>query len=192
MKKSTLIRWHLYAGLFTAMYILAFGFSSLVLNHGIELDQKTLVEEWEETVLLGEVPAENMALANRLRDQLNLMGWPLGWRMKRDSATFSFPMTNPGKEYQLVYEFATNKLQIQTYRKSFWSVLHAMHFFGGEIPNAPFFIRTFVVYQYLGMLVLLSSLILGLWLWIKYSYRKWELYFFGGLALISIILMYLI
>ncbi len=192
MKKSTLVRWHLYAGLFTAMYILAFGFSSLVLNHGIELDRKTLVDEWGEKVLLNEIPADNMTLANSLRDQLNLMGWPLGWRMKRDSATFSFPLTNPGKEYQLEYKVATNTLQVQAYRKSFWSVLHAMHFFGGEIPNAPFLIRTFAVYQYLGMLVLSISLVLGIWLWIKYSYRSWELYLFGGLAIISIVLMYLV
>ncbi len=192
MKKSTLIRLHLYAGLFTAMYILAFGFSSLVLNHGIELDQKTLIEDRQETVLLGEISEENMALANSIRDQLNLMGWPLGWRMKRDSLNFSFPMTNPGKEYILDYEFATNKVRVQTYRKSFWSVLHAMHFFGGEIPNAPFFIRTFVVYQYLGMVVLTMSLVLGLWLWIKFSYQSWELYVFGGLAILAMVLMYLI
>lgn len=192
MKKSTLIRWHLYAGLFTALYILAFGFSSLILNHGIELDQKKFIGEWETTLLLDTIPQENMALANRIRDQLQLMGWPLGWRMERDSSDFSFPLTNPGKEFLLEYHFHTGQVQVQEYRKSFWSVLHTMHFFGGEIPNAPFFIRTFAVYQYLGMLVLSISLVLGIWLWIKFSQRSWELYFFGSLAIISIVLMYLV
>ncbi|NND31914.1 MAG: hypothetical protein HKN76_04930 [Saprospiraceae bacterium] len=191
MKKSLLINLHVYCGLFTCFYLLSLGTSSLVLNHKIEVDKKDVTQEWESKVAIDTTLAD-LDLAESIRDQLGMMGWVPPWRYHKEKDAFSFEITHLGKNSDIRTEFASGRVQVTEYRKGFLAVLHGMHFFNGKIPNAPFILRSFAVYQYLGLLVLLISLILGLWLWIKFSYHPWELYLFGFIFLSSLLIMILI
>lgn len=192
MKKSSLVRWHVYAGLFTFFYMMALGFSTLVLNHGVNLDKLTFVDEKQAHLPLEVIIEDDRALANSIRDRLNMTGWPLVWKLQKDEDYVSFPVTSPGKEIEIHYDFASSKASIKEYRKSFLSVLNSMHFFGGRLPNASLFIKSFSIYQYAGLIFLFISMILGVWLWLRYSYKKWEVYLFCGFTVFSIIIMVLI
>jgi len=83
-------------------------------------------------------------------------------------------------------------VQIGEAPKGFLAVFHGLHFFNGQIPNAPFFLRTWAVYQWLTLLTMLVSLIVGLWLWLKYHHQRWEGLVFGGLLVATVIIMMLI
>jgi hypothetical protein len=191
MKKSLLIKLHLYCGLFTCFYLISFGVSSIVMNHKLEVDNKTVKKTWNAWVKVDQFLSDS-ELAEDVKNQLKLMGWTPQWQFERDSTNFRFTVTHLAKTNKLDLNLNTGEVQISDIPKGFWAVLHGLHFFNGRIPNAPFFLKTWMVYQWLTLLVLLVSLVLGLWLWLKYSYRTWELFFFGGLFLISIILMILI
>ena len=76
--------------------------------------------------------------------------------------------------------------------KGFIAVFHGLHFLNGKIPNAPFLIRTWAFYQWTALFVMSISLVLGIWLWLKYNYRPWQGIAFGGLFITTIIIMILI
>ena len=181
MKKSKLIKLHLYCGLFTSFYILAFGISSLILNHRWDIENKDVKNIYTERVIIDNNLDDN-TLAENIRDQLGLMGWLPKWQMHRDSQSFQFTTVHLAKTNQLNVDLASGIL----------ATLNGLHFFNGKIPNAPFFLKTWIVYQWLSLAVLFISLILGLWLWLKFNYQSWELYFFGTIFIMSIILMILI
>lgn len=191
MKKSLLIKLHLYCGLFTSFYILAFGISSLVLNHQIDLDHTDVKDSYDRKVAVDQ-NLEDQPLAENIRDQLGLMGWLPRWQMQRDSQFFKFTTVHLAKTTQLELTLHTGQVHVEEIPKGFMATLHGLHFFNGKIPNAPFFLKTWIVYQWLSLAVLFVSLVLGLWLWLKYSYQSWELYFFSGLFIFSIILMCLL
>ncbi|MDH3246462.1 MAG: hypothetical protein OEM26_17715 [Saprospiraceae bacterium] len=50
MKKSLLIKLHLYCGLFTWSYLIAFGVSSIILNHNIKGENTSVNRTWESMV----------------------------------------------------------------------------------------------------------------------------------------------
>lgn len=191
MKKSTLVKLHLYCGLFTSFYLIAFGFSSIILNHKVTLENTDVARTWTGQVQIDPARSDQ-DLAENLRDQLGLMGWVPPWQFKRDSLQFSCTVTHLAKTTTLQLDLQTGAVQGAEKPKGLLAVLHGLHFFNGNIPNAPFFLRTWMVYQWLTLLVLFFSLVLGLWLWLKYSYKTWELYTFGGLFLISCLLMLLL
>lgn len=188
-KKSLLIKIHLYCGLFTSFYLLALGFSSLVMNHDVKLDNQEVSKTWK-----GQVDVDpnltNEELAESVRSQLDLMGWLPPWQFARDSAVFEFRTTHLAKTNKLHLDLATGEVLVEVMPKGFLATFHGLHFFNGRVPNAPFFLKTWIIYQWMGLFVLLVSMILGLWLWVKYSYQTWELYVFGGLFFLSILIMY--
>ena len=191
VKKSLLLKLHLYCGLFTCCYILTFGVSSIILNHGIQVDSNGITKSWEERIEIDEM-LSNEEVAAKIRDDLGLMGWIPPWRYKKDKLTFAFIVTHTGKVYHIHHNFETDVTQVEEAPKGFISVLHGMHFFNGKIPNAPLLLRSFAVYQWMGLFALLLSLIFGIWIWLKYSARKWELILFGAIFTLSTIVMSLL
>lgn len=191
MKKSQLVRLHLYCGLFTSFYILAFGISSLILNHNWQIENKAVTKTLTKPVSIDQ-SLDNEKLAENIRDQLGLMGWLPKWQMQRDSQSFKFTTVYLSKTNQLNVDLKSGMATIGIIPKGFLATLNGLHFFNGKIPNAPFFLKTWIVYQWLSLAVLFISLVLGLWLWIKFNYHSSELYFFGLIFILSIILMFLI
>ena len=191
MKKSLLIKLHLYAGIFTSFYLLAFGFSSLVLNHQINVEQTAVTKTWE-TTLLVDTASTNLEMAEYIRDQLGIMGWLPRWEMKRDQENFRFTITHPGRKYNLILDIVNSKLSVEEMPKGFLAVFHGLHFLNGKIPNAPLLIHTWAIYQWLALFTMAISMILGIWLWLKYSYKTWQGIAFGVIITGTIILMILV
>ncbi|MCB0689564.1 MAG: PepSY-associated TM helix domain-containing protein [Saprospiraceae bacterium] len=191
MKKSKLIKLHLYCGLFTSFYILIFGISSIIINHKLDVDHKEITAHLTKQVNVDKDLTDDK-LAENIRDQLRMMGWLPRWQMQRDSQNFKFTVVHLAKTNQLSVDLNTGETSIDVIPKGLLATINGLHFFGGNMPNAPFIIKTWKIYQYSALLVLFISLILGLWLWIKFSYRTWELYFFGGLFFFTIIIMALL
>lgn len=190
-RKSTWIKLHVYAGLFTCWYLLAFGVSSLILNHKLDVENDGITDTWT-TQVSYDPSSSDLDNITRIRDTLDLMGWLPPWEIKKDSASLSFILTHLGKTSDLHLNLASGLLQVNERPKGMLAVLHGLHFFNGKIPNAPFLLRTWMVYQWLALFVLLISLCIGVWMWMRYSYRAWEAYVFGGLFLLSIFLMTMI
>lgn len=191
MKKSLLIKLHLYSGLFVSFYLLAFGFSSIVLNHGMDVEHKEITKKWEAEIQ-AHAELADLQLAESIRDQLGLMGWLPRWEFRRDTTLFNFTVVHPGRKYHLSLDIDQNHITVQESPKGFLAVFHGLHFLNGNIPNAPFLIRSWAVYQWVALFVMTISLILGLWLWLKYSYRPWQGLLFGGLLISTLLIMMLI
>jgi hypothetical protein len=191
IKKSTLIKLHLYAGLFTSFYLLAFGFSALVMNHNIKLEKSAYTKTWEAALPMDSNLASEQ-LAESIRDALGIMGWLPGWEFKRDSTQFAFNVVHLARKYHVDADLQTGKLIISEAPKGFLEIFHGLHFLNGKIPNAPLLIKTWAVYQWLSLFVMGISLILGLWLWIKFNYQPWQGIAFGGLFVFTLMIMLLL
>ena len=191
MKKSLLIKLHLYSGIFTSFYLLAFGFSALIVNHDIKLENREITSKWETEIQIDSA-LPDLKLAESIRDQIGFMGWLPGWEIKRDSIHFEFMVTHTGRNYYLKANTSTGKVEVSEAPKGFLAVFHGLHFFNGATPNAPLLIRTWKIYQWLTLFVMTISLILGIWLWLKYNYKPWQGIVFGSLFIGTIILMILL
>ncbi len=191
MKKSLLIKLHLYAGIFTSFYLVAFGLSAIILNHNIDVENNDITHEWK-TKLTIDNSLKDEDLAINIRDQVGEMGWVPPWTFQRDSSNFNFKIVHLGKEVFVNANLITGETNFAEAPKGFGAVFHGLHFFNGKIPNAPWFIKTWTAYQWLSLFVMFISLILGLWLWLKYSYKPWQGVVFGGLFIGTILIMILI
>lgn len=191
MKKSILIKLHLYSGIFTSFYLLAFGFSAIILNHEIDVDNKKNTHTWESNVAI-DTTFSDLQLAESIREQVALMGWLPRWEFKRDSGQFKFTIVHPGRKYNLTANTYNGHLTIDESPKGFLAVFHGLHFLNGNIPNAPLLIRSWAIYQWLALFVMTISMILGIWLWLKFNYKPWQGVAFGGLFIITILIMIMI
>ncbi len=192
MKKPFIVKLHIYVGLFTAIYLLAFGVSTILLNHNVDVAHDKIITSPTLQQVAIDTLLSDRQLAETVRNQMNLMGWVPPWRYKRESSHFSFVVLHPGREYRIRLNLSKGDIIRQDMPKGLLHVFHNMHFFNGNIPNAPWFLRTWAIYQWLTLLAMLISLFLGLWLWINYSYKTWEGVLFGVIFIVSIIIMTLI
>jgi hypothetical protein len=162
-----------------------------VLNHKIKVDQKEVTKTWTAQVQVDPASSDE-EMAESMRDQLGLMGWIPPWEYRKDSTQFRCIVTHLAKDTELKLDLRTGGVQAAEMHKGFWAVLHGLHFFRGNIPNAPGWMQSWAIYQWLTLFVLMASLLLGLWLWVRYSRKTWEIYVFGGLFLISCLVMLLL
>ncbi len=70
MKKSLLIKLHIYAGLFTCFYLIAFGLSALKMNHNIAIEKKIITNQWDIQIRIDN-SLPNKELAAEIRDKRN-------------------------------------------------------------------------------------------------------------------------
>ena len=127
IKKSLLIKLHLYSGIFTSFYLLAFGFSALIMNHNVNLDQTEYTKTWETEIQI-DADLSNDQLAEKIRDELNIMGWLPRWEFQRDSIHFSFTVVHLGRKFHIESNLQTGKLEIKEAPKGILAVFHGLHF----------------------------------------------------------------
>lgn len=127
MKTSLLIKLHLYTGLFIAFYILAFGVSSLIMNHDLKVENTEVTRTWETKVSV-ESQVPDLELAESIKEELDLMGWPLPWEFKRDSVKFHFSFVHPGRKYLLIYNSSSEMVKVEEIPRGFLAVFHGLHF----------------------------------------------------------------
>jgi hypothetical protein len=171
--------------------LIAFGFSSIVLNHRIDLERHNVNKTWRQQVSV-DVALEDRALAGSIRDQLGLMGHLPGWLFNRDSISFEFRVSHLGRKYELSTDLRSGWIEVAEKPQGFWSVLNGLHFLNGKIPNAPLLIKTWTIFQHLTLWVMTISVFLGIWLWWRKRSRKWSGRIFAVFIVGSIILMLLL
>jgi hypothetical protein len=114
---------------------------------------------------------ENLKVSEDVRDSLGLVGWPLPWETWRDSAgLFHFALEQPGKRYVINYSFRDKHVRVKETQKNFWRVFNALHGFG-SVPGAPF-MDLWSWYTRLTLLVVIFSVISGIYLWYKDTRQK--------------------
>ena len=170
---------------------MAFGFSSIILNHNIDLGSDEVKKTWRQEIMLDN-SLEDHALAQNIQDQLGLMGHLPRWLFKRDSNYFDFRVTHMGRKYELYADLQSGWVEVQEKPQGFWAVLNGLHFLNGKIPNAPLLIKSWKVFQQLTLWVMTISVLLGIWLWWKHKSRRWSGRIFAGFIIGSILLMLLL
>jgi len=165
--------------------------SAIILNHNMDVVNNDVTYEWK-TKLNIDNSLKDEELAISIRDQVGEMGWLPPWTFHRDNSSFNFKIMHLGKEVLVNTNLITGETKFAEAPKGFVAVFHGLHFFNGKIPNAPWFIKTWAAYQWLSLFIMFISLILGLWLWLKYSYKPWQGVVFGGLFIGTILIMILI
>lgn len=191
MKKSLLIKLHIYSGLFTLFYLLAFGLSTIILNHKLNVEKKEVTTTWNSNVVI-DTSISDQEIAESTRDQLGLMGWLPAGEFKKENHRFRFRIVHPGRNYHLNVNLMNGEVSIAEAPKGFVAVFHGLHFLNGNIPNASLLIRSWAMYQWFTLFVMFISLLLGLWLWLEYRYKIWEGIVFGSLFVGSIMIMMLL
>jgi hypothetical protein len=157
---------HLYGGLICAPYLLIFGFSSLHFNHHFSFVEPIPNSQTWEAPLHTQPMSENEKLADAVRDDLGLMGWPLFWKMKRDSSgDLEFEMERPGKSYTIRTDFKQAKAYVVERHKGFWQVVNSLHG-SGQLPNSRF-VPLWGIYTEICTAFVLFAGVSGLYLWVN-------------------------
>jgi hypothetical protein len=171
---------HIYGGLACFWYLVILGISSLQFNHHFGfMEHSADSTVWESRILPLDPKQDDLKLAESIRDSLSIMGWPLPWRMWRDSASLFFEMEQPAKRYFITYTFDNGTLHVVETGKGFWRVFNSLHG-AGKVPNGPF---TMLWHWYTRMtiLIVILSVFTGIYIWLKSKQDKKT-----GLALLSL------
>ncbi|WP_149275811.1 PepSY domain-containing protein [Pareuzebyella sediminis] len=187
LKKINFIQWHLYAGLFTAFYVLAFAISSLLLNHDAKIENTHTTSTWQAMVDI-DPSLSDQDLCLKIRDDLAMIGWPTDWK-RENNGILNFKIVHQAKESQLSANLSTGKVNVNEVGKGFFATFQALHFFSGKIPNGNLWLRSWQVYQWLTMIIMVISLVSGMWLWIKYVRKKKFIALFISIWALSLFLM---
>jgi hypothetical protein len=155
---------HLYGGLLCSSYLIIFGISSLQFNHRFGFmkpsEQKV---KWERDMPVHLVKDDG-ASAERVRDSLGLVGWPLPWETRRETnGDLRFGMSRPGKNYTIVAQVKENRVQVEEQRQGVWPVINSLHGFSG-VPKSRF-AAGWLFYTDFCAVVVLFSACSGIYLW---------------------------
>ena len=160
--RDLILKIHLYTGLLCASYLLIFGISSLNYNHhfGQPTDDKV---QWDRALDV-EDRKEQMDVAKKVRDDLDLIGWTIPWETYRDDqSNLHFGLARPGKRYKIHVFFDQDRVAVDEDRKGFWQVINQLHALTG-ILNSPF-VDTWGIYTEICIWVVLFSACSGIYLW---------------------------
>jgi hypothetical protein len=161
---------HLYLGLLCLPYVVVFGVSSILLNHGVRSEAQT---RWQRTIA---VPPEGkgFARAEAARDALELWGGVLAHTVREgDDGALRFKLIRPGRAYQIVVaaDGEASVVETNTGVLGVVSALHAYH-----DARSSFWGFTWALYTELAVAALLFAIASGTWLvWPRASGRALEL-----------------
>jgi hypothetical protein len=193
-------RFHVYGGLLTAGFLIAFSYSAFYHQHHLKFPKpgsKTV--QWEQQLTIADIPdnpdkldALDYKLA--VRDSLGLFGHAPWWKDYRDSLEIHhFMIARPGKQYWITVPGRGNIYQVDEIRTGFWKVLIQLHPLSGGMSGhgkEPFFISTWKIVSLLMSLVLLGVMLISIHYWYIRSFSKRRSWFIvGAMFLFPVILM---
>ena len=159
--KKILLDIHIYLSLFCAGYLVIYGLSSIAFNHNI-CSSATQVE-WQRQITVPEA-ATTQALAEALRDALDLSGWVPSWRLRRAGQDILvFAVKRPGKSYRLRLDQTTGKIQITETRHGLWGIVKGLHGLT-ELPNSPWG-ASWGLYTEISVWALIFAVLSGFYFW---------------------------
>lgn len=113
---------HLTAGLFSMLFVLMYGWSSLQFAHPTWADTKPVAVEWKTQLTPGLAPRDAALV---LRTGLKLEG-DLAQIRQKDGVT-QFLLTKPGVNHSVRYDEATGAAQMKTSRWGFAGMMNRLH-----------------------------------------------------------------
>lgn len=192
--RGFLTRFHVYGGLLTAGFLIAFSYSAFYHQHHLKFPkQGSKTSQWEQELSIPDIPdAKDYKMA--VRDSLGLFGYTPWWEDYRDSLDIHhFMISRPGKQYWVTVPEKGNIYQIKEVRTGFWNVLVMLHPLSGGMRGhgkGPFFIKAWKISALLLSLVLLGVMIISIHFWLTRSFNKRRSWFIvGAMTLFPIILM---
>lgn len=166
MLRKLILKIHLYGGLLCFWYLIILAVSSFHYQHKFSYstnpDPNKILSEKKVTVAVNK---DVMAMANDLKDALDIPGWCLFWMTSRDSqGLLHTSVQNPKATYDLIYHPDSSYVHITKTNYGFWRIVKSLHAFGGKMPNGTL-LKFWGIYTYLCIIVVLFSILSGIWLW---------------------------
>jgi hypothetical protein len=151
---------HLYLGLLCLPYVVVFGVSSILLNHGIEREAR---RAWSTQIapLVGVAPEQQ---AEAARGALGLSGHVLPHTLKPgDDGSLAFRLIRPGRSYDVAVS-AGGEARVRERDGGPLGVVSALH--GFSVARGALFERSWSLYTELATAALLFSIASGLGLFL--------------------------
>lgn len=188
---------HVYGGLFSVGFLIAFSYSAFVHQHHLKFPKpgnKSVY--WEQSLNIPEIE-DNHDYKLAVRDSLGLFGHTPWWEDYHDSlGVHHFMIARPAKQYWVTVPSKGNIFKINEIRTGFWDVLKQLHPLASGMQGhgkGPFFIKAWKYISIPMALVLFCVIMLAFYFWYKRSFKKpgsWILV--GTIAVFPVLLFILI
>jgi hypothetical protein len=172
---------HLVTGLFSVLFLLTYGLSSVQMAHKSWFSLQPKVTEVR--IALGtEVPNSPRALARALMESRGLRG---GLDEVEETVDgYELRISRPGTEYEVSYSRATGQARIRMIRANFMGLLNALHHVAG-FSRGDALEKTWAAFVGLVSAGLIVLAVTGIYLWFKvYKERR------VGVVLLAVSLCY--
>ncbi len=192
--KQFLGKFHVYGGLLTAGFLIAFSYSAFVHQHHPKFPkQGTKTVQWEQELNIPDISGKR-EYKMAVRDSLGLFGYTPWWEDYRDSlGIHHFMLSRPGKKYWVTVPEKGNVYKIDEVRSGFWDVINQLHPLSGGMRghgDGPLFIQAWKIVSLLLALVLLGVMIITIHFWYSRSFKKRRSWFIvGAMFLFPVILI---
>ena len=172
---------HLVTGLFSVLFLLTYGLSSVQMAHRSWFSLQPRVTEVR--IAVGtEVPNSPRALARALMESRGLRG---GLDEVEETADgYELRISHPGTEYEVSYSRATGQARIRMIRANFMGLLNALHHVAG-FSRGDALEKTWAAFVGLVSAGLIVLALTGIYLWFK-LYRERRV----GVVLLAVSLCY--
>ena len=159
--KKLLLDVHIYVSLLCAAYLVMYGVSAICFNHEVQASGEDV--QWAQTITVP-VAETDQAVAEAVRDRLDLIGWVPFWRLSNPQPDqFQFFLDRPGKTYRLVLHQSTGQVQVTETRKGVLSVILSLHGLNG-IPNSAWG-NSWGLFSEISIWALIFAVISGIYFW---------------------------
>jgi len=164
--RKVLGKLHMYLGLFCASYLIVFGLTSLNFNHHFAFFEPNNDKvTWEKSITVAD-NADDLKLAESIRDALGLMGWAPPWRYRHDEQnSFSFDIYRPAKTYAVKVNPERTRVQVEETRLGFMAAYKSLHAVE-RIPNS-ILVKVWPVYTEVCMFFVLFAVASGIYFWAR-------------------------
>jgi hypothetical protein len=187
-------KFHVYGGLFSVGFLLAFSYSAFVHQHHPKFPKPgDHTVHWEQKLEIPEIE-DNNTFKLAVRDSMRLFGYVPWWEDYTDSlGIHHFMITRPGKQYWVTVPTQGDLYKVKEIRTGFWNVLNQLHPMASGLSghgNGPFFIEAWRWISLPMAIVLFGVVLITIYFWFKRSFnRKRSWVIVGSIALFPIILI---
>ena len=153
---------HLFLGLFSCLFVLMYGVSSVQMSHNSWFRSQPDVSETE--YALAPHAADARAVARELMDVHKLRGEVV--QVRATTGRLAFSITRPGTVYQVEYAIPTGAAKVRQNRARFIGMLNRLHHVNG-IRHDYWLINVWGVFVAIVSLGLLALGATGIYLWFQ-------------------------
>lgn len=176
---------HTFGGFLFFPLLIIFGLSALNINHKFSILKPRQIWIKSQFQILIPDQADNMLLAEAIRDSLGLIGWCPDWTQKRDEERYRFNVNHNGAEQRIEAILKTGIVNVERRANGFGAILNSLHFFDGNLPGGSWVITSWKLFKEFCFYYMILALFSGLYLFLK---RKTG--YIPGLIVLGIALLY--